>query len=974
MIPAMDPQASTIRICPGCGAPVPADASAGLCAQCLLKSDLARLAAASDRAPAGPILVPGQFFGVYRILRLLGQGGMGEVFEAEEAETGRHVALKVLRYAPDSPTARQRFLREGRLAASVNHPNSVYIYGAEEIEGAPVITMEYVPGGTLQDRIKQHGPLPVAEAVDAILQVIAGLEAAGEKGVLHRDVKPSNCFVEADGTVKVGDFGLSISTLARDQTALTMAGSILGTPEYASPEQLRGDELDTRTDIYSVGVTLYYLLTGKTPFHGENMVGLIATVLDKPPPPLRTARPDVPRGVEQVVLRCLAKQAQHRFKTYDQLREALLPFSSIAPTPATLGMRSLAGLIDSIFCAFFVDYAFRFLPFYPRHLDDPLGENPASIGLTVLYFAVLEGFWGATLGKWICRLRVVGPNRNFPGLLRALARALLFTVVPCLPVLLLTRAQLNLWSALGLGIALSLLFFVSARRRNGFAGLHDLLTGTRVIELAAYERRPKLAPANDTPARRDDAPVIGPFHVLDSLADDERGEILLGFDTRLLRRVWIHKQPVGTPSIPPHRRDLARKGRLHWLAGRRSDTECWDAYEALTGQPLVSLLHQPRAWRSVRYWLQDLAEEFQAARSDGTLPGPLELNRVWITEDGRARLLDFPAPGAGIAATGKGPPYLPLTGQQFLGQVAHATLSGQGLPAEIHAEPPQVPLPVSVRQFLKSLPTTSDMDATLAQLRPLLDKPAAVSRGRRLALLSCAALLAVLEAVFVLEQELEDLRNEGRAPGVVELHHCLSLHGDYFEAGSVIFWNPTNAAYKAMQVYVVSNFRSQVTNESFWSNKVVQIVIPADERQFAKRALADYPAPTDAEIENARALLKPYLPKPLSRMAWLEVSGGLVLMAVFSLLAVLLFRRGPMFRVLGVEVVTRNGLPAGRWLIFVRAMVTWLPLLVLFIPIPYSHNLRPVLLVPFLGGAIYAVLHPERGLQDRLAGTWLVPI
>jgi hypothetical protein len=329
-----------------------------------------------------------------------------------------------------------------------------------------------------------------------------------------------------------------------------------------------------------------------------------------------------------------------------------------------------------------------------------------------------------------------------------------------------------------------------------------------------------------------------------------------------------------------------------------------------------------------------------------------------------------------------------VSGQRFLGQVAHATLSGQGLPAEIHAEPPQVPLPVSVRQFLKSLPTTSDIDATLAQLRPLLDKPAAVSRGRRLALLSCAALIVAVGAVAVLEQQLKDLLDEGRAPGVVELHHCLSLHGDYFEASSIIFWNPTNAAYKAMQVYVVSQFRSQVTNESFWSNKVVQTVIPADEREFAKRALADYPAPTHAEIENARALLKPYLPKPPGRMAWLEVSdyavGGLVLMAVFSLLTGLLFRRGPMFRVLGVEVVTRNGLPAGRWLIFVRAMLAWLPLFVLVaipnavvsrqLAIPYLHSLKPVLLILFLGGAIYAVLRPDRGLQDRLAGTWLVPI
>src|SRR5438309_9278546 len=124
------------------------------------------------------------------------------------------MAVKVLTHSLDSPEARRRFLREGRLAASVNHPNTVYVFGTEEINGQPVITMEFVAGGTLQDRVKRQGPLPVNEAVDAILQIVAGLEAAAAAGVLHRDVKPSNCFIEADGTVKVGDFGLSISTLA----------------------------------------------------------------------------------------------------------------------------------------------------------------------------------------------------------------------------------------------------------------------------------------------------------------------------------------------------------------------------------------------------------------------------------------------------------------------------------------------------------------------------------------------------------------------------------------------------------------------------------------------------------------------------------------------------------------------------------------------------------------------------------------
>ena len=271
---------------------------------------------------------------------------MGTVYEADHLESGRRVALKVLGHRLDSPEAKQRFLREGRLAASVNHPNSVYVFGTEEIAGVPVIAMELVPGGTLEERVLREGPLPVGEAVDAILQVIDGLEAAEAGGVLHRDVKAANCFVDREGTVKVGDFGLSISTSLRGDSNVTGDGTFLGTPAFSSPEQLRGDELDVRSDIYAVGVTLYYLLTGRMPFKADNLVRLIATVLEHPPKSPAELRPDIPKGLARAVLRCLQKQPAARFRTYDELRQALAPFSSAAPTPAALGLRLGAGIVD----------------------------------------------------------------------------------------------------------------------------------------------------------------------------------------------------------------------------------------------------------------------------------------------------------------------------------------------------------------------------------------------------------------------------------------------------------------------------------------------------------------------------------------------------------------------------------------------------------------------------------------------------
>ncbi|MGI9470205.1 MAG: serine/threonine-protein kinase, partial [Rubripirellula sp.] len=307
----------------------------------------------------GDDLSAGQTFGDYTIVRRLGHGGMGTVYEADHLPTGRRVALKVLTHALDNPQARARFLREGRLAASINHPNSVYVYGTEQIGDTPSISMELIRGGTLQQWVRAKGQMPTTAAADAVLQIIDGLEAADQKGVLHRDVKPANCFVDPTGLIKIGDFGLSISTETREEfsvTNVTREGVFLGTPAFASPEQLRGEPLDRRSDIYSVGVTLFYLLTGTTPFTGDNMVQLLATVLDKSAPSVASYRKDVPEDLDIVVRRCLQKSAGQRYPSYDALREALLPLSSQQPTPASLGSRLLANIVDIVLLSLLVSF------------------------------------------------------------------------------------------------------------------------------------------------------------------------------------------------------------------------------------------------------------------------------------------------------------------------------------------------------------------------------------------------------------------------------------------------------------------------------------------------------------------------------------------------------------------------------------------------------------------------------------------
>jgi serine/threonine protein kinase len=381
---------------------------------------------------APPTPVPGQIFGPYRIIRLLGKGGMGEVYEAEQLETGRRVALKVMNHALASEQDRKRFLREGRLAASVNHPNVVYIHGSEEIAGAPVIAMELVSDGTLKDLLKRKGPLPIGEAVEAILQMIAGLEAAQTAGVLHRDIKPANCFVAADGTVKVGDFGLSVSTLARGESLLTANGAVLGTPAYASPEQLRGEELDVRSDVYSVGATMYHILTGRTPFAAVDFVKLITEVLDKDPAAPSALRHDIPKELSRVILRCLAKDRKARIQTYEELKNALLPFAGRQTEAAAPARRFFASLIDELMAygpslIFLVYWSFD-------PLDKLARERTLSATLTwlpfyfwyLIYYSISEGFWGAAIGKHLLGLRVANLAEHQARLLKGLLRTAVF--------------------------------------------------------------------------------------------------------------------------------------------------------------------------------------------------------------------------------------------------------------------------------------------------------------------------------------------------------------------------------------------------------------------------------------------------------------------------------------------------------------------------------------------------------------------
>jgi hypothetical protein len=1035
-----EPAMTEIHRCLECGAELAPDVAQGLCPKCLLKAGLGARTDAGDAptvtspaagaSPVRPHAAPevGQSFGPYRLVRLLGKGGMGAVYEAEHLESGRRVALKVLSHSLDSPEARGRFLREGRLAASINHPNSVYIYGTEEVEGTPAIAMELVPGGTLEDRVRQKGPMPVAEAVDAILQIVEGLEAAQAVGVLHRDVKPSNCFVEAGGTVKVGDFGLSISTKAREEIDLTVTGTFLGTPAFASPEQLRGDELDVRSDIYGVGVTLYYLLTGKTPFRADNLIRFIATALEQPAASPATFRREIPKGLCRAVLRCLEKQPAQRFKNYSELRHALLPFASAAPTPATLGLRFLAHCIDMLaWSVVWAPVMFTFISDFsnPAAFRSPVVALMALGGfaLLILYYGLTEGLWGASLGKAICRLRVVGPGRSVPGVPKALLRATVFLILPVLPTWIYFGANMGEAMARGTHPApldwvflysyyvMLAVLFATARRRNGFAGLHDLASGTRVIRKAAYEARPVFQAEGQPLPVAEATPTVGPYYVLDRLDAAGPEELVVGYDARLLRKVWIRRVPEGTPPVAPDIRNAARAGRLRWLGGKRAAGENWDAYEAAPGKPLLALLGQPQPWRAVRYWLLDLAEELAAGLKDGSVPAGLGLDRVWITADGRAKLLDVPAPGIDpkVAAWGTHPgqpgwvPPGPGTAtcragcpavtdfpaaRLLLNQVGIAALEGR----MIHADAAQsrtvaVPVPLHARAFLSELATLRDFDALTSGLKPLLQRVASVTRARRLGLAIGCGLVPALMVLLTMVGLYMFAQWAQREPDIQPLSLCLwrlaALEKPRGERQA--------RERQALEVYIAGRFRQTISDPATWSSLYAQSMIPQHLRTRAEQVVAERPSPSEQELKEAEALVAPMLVVPWlirspTSLAVFQASMFTLMVALASLVCALAFRGGLVMLLLGVAVVKRDGSRASRLRVFWRSLVTWSSLLLLLVggvwllsTVPPGEEGSLVPLAGSLGAAVlialavWSSLLPDRGLQDRLAGTWLVP-
>ncbi|MBA2783617.1 MAG: serine/threonine protein kinase [Rubrobacteraceae bacterium] len=247
----------------------------------------------------------------YAISRTLGRGGVAEVFLAHDGVLGRDVALKMLnRERSRDDEYVERFRREAQSAAALSHPNIVSIYDRGEAEdGSCYICMEYLPGGTLKDRISRDGRLASSVVAEVAMQISGALDAAHERGVIHRDIKPQNVLITRSGDVKVADFGIA---LAESETSITRANLVLGTAAYMSPEQATGGRVGPRSDLYSLGVVMYEVLTGEVPFDGDDPVAVATKHVNSPPRPPRETVSDIPGGLNDLVLRLLAKDPDDR--------------------------------------------------------------------------------------------------------------------------------------------------------------------------------------------------------------------------------------------------------------------------------------------------------------------------------------------------------------------------------------------------------------------------------------------------------------------------------------------------------------------------------------------------------------------------------------------------------------------------------------------------------------------------------------
>lgn len=739
--------------------------------------------------------------GAYKLNRLLGAGGMGQVYEAVDPN-GNLVAVKILSQQwSRSPESLQRFKMEGRIASTINHPRCVFVKAADEDNGLPYIVMELMTGKTLKDLSQDSGPMPVNKAIQVIMDVLDGLEEAHSHGLIHRDIKPGNCYLESNGRVKLGDFGLARSV--DDSSDLTRTGDFVGTPLFASPEQVKGLPIDVRTDIYSVCATLYFLLAGQAPFAGSTPTNVIAKIVSEDPVPLRKLNPHVPVLLERIVMRGLNRDRKLRFQTVTELKEALEPFVRGRHAIAAWGRRFAAYCIDSAINGLLGAIAVHFLS-----IEDPNGVIPWSVYLSLIlpilfYHLIFEGLGYASLGKLALRLqiadRVTGEK---PHRAKVVFRTLVvFLLMGFGSDLLIYTTQdpknvirWMIWQWTGYLISYSIILAPIVFTKRYRLLMHDWISGTMVVDRPRKSAQQQLAKA----ASEYNAPLlsaalypskIGEFSIAGTIFSNSDFVVLSASDEKLNRVVWIWLRSIDQPELPAARRQCDRATRLRWLANGRLDKWQWDAFLAPSGAPLKhwTAPDSPLTWKETRGVLRQLAGEIEESHWDEINLSINSLDQLWLDSRGRLVLIDWST----LTATNNS--LLSRSSSEqvkgLLCEAARLCLCGKSLPIDgphptIHAL-----VPIHVRELLGALSSEqssksdgaaeSDLTFSAAQFLEAIDsqshKPIQPSYENRLLGLGIAVTpaLMLLGMMFVLSRMsnilvLEKLSDQIIAPSLVQ--------------------------------------------------------------------------------------------------------------------------------------------------------------------------------------------------------------
>ncbi len=907
---------------------------------------------------------------------------MGVVYEAEELASGRRVALKILpAELSASGEALERFRREARFAAAISDTHCVFVYGAHEVEGSPAISMELCGSETLEDRIRAREPVPIRTAVGWMIEVLDGLEAAHRAGVLHRDVKPSNCFLGPDGRVKIGDFGLA-RTLERD-VHLTQSGAFLGSPLYASPEQVRGREIDLRSDLYSCGATLSALLTGTPPFSGQNLGEVLARILSESPPKPRSIRPEIPRALERVVLRAMAKDPRRRFRDHAGFRAALQGFVSEAP-PGNMGWRFVASVIDlaaGVGIYMVLAIGLWFASARSGHFSELPSAAFALSGYAgvFLVLALCEGCFGATFGKWLMGQRVVAVStghRSFPrAALRAGVFMSPFVLVQALRPALLLATWTSPYIPFVIPFLIVLAFLATLRRRNGYRAVHELASGTRVIQVPPVFAR-RLRPATAS-SRRPEPEMglpgtVGTCQVEGVIGRTPLGPLMRGRDPGLGRTVWIQAYVESPgPALDHARRSLARVGRLRWLHSHTEQGVRYEVFEDPGGAGFSDMIRAGLDWPQTYRFLLALAEELSEGNpaSSGFAGRGVCLEQLWIDRTGNLRVLDEPI-GSG--------PFRSVPPLEFLGETARTMCLGSGatgLPPDLphHAEG-------TMRRICGLGDLFGSVDAAHSALAALSSRPTALARRIRVTQIAAATIASTLTLFFMVTAWLVTVSNANQSKHQARLHRLLRSD---FSSAVLQDGGPEDAEDRRARLTLISYYSQP------WASKA-DAGAQIEGREIMDEALRLVPHPTTAEVRVAAERLAPrvragglalediYEDAPNLRG---PLGRSLVAWVALSMVLAFLLRGGLSLRLFGMDIRDRRGERASRLRCAGRALILGSPLVAFvlalaLLPTSSGSVLAPLalaLMAVFGLGLVWSVWSPTRGPHDLIAGTRLVP-